>query len=187
MPASKPRDWAYPSSPPPSCESLEAPSPERPMSPAATCTGQLKPSLLRMVLNVEAGTEGWRARLMAAGRPRWTMPSFGRSSRSRRVPMVGVGGADNHESARCGPPAPRYFSSPGSRACYPRWAPGADRGQAILLEVTVKPNGARSGRNPRFCLNTPTIAAYPRIFGLIGDESRAAQSRLSCGIEADGE
>jgi hypothetical protein len=45
---------------------------------------------------------------------------------------------------------------------------------------------AQSGRNPHFCLNTPTIAAYPRISGSVGDESRAAQSHLSCGIQEDG-
>jgi hypothetical protein len=49
------------------------------------------------------------------------------------------------------------------------------------------PEAARSARNPRFCQNTPTIATYPRISASDTAESRAAESRLPCGIQAEAE
>ena len=48
--------------------------------------------------------------------------------------------------------------------------------------LSFKPNLARSGRNLRFCLNTPTIAAYPRISGSVGGnrERRKAPCHAGC-------
>lgn len=42
--------------------------------------------------------------------------------------------------------------------------------------------GPCSGRKPNFCLNSPTIAAYPRRSSSEDDDRRWVQSRLPCGI-----
>jgi hypothetical protein len=93
----------------------------------------------------QAGLVRAGAHLMAVGRPRWTTwwttLLSGRWNGSRRVPMVGVGGADDHKSARCGAPHLLVARQPRSRgqATRARLTPGAGRGREYWFEMVVKP------------------------------------------------
>jgi hypothetical protein len=53
--------------------------------------------------------------------------------------------------------------------------------------MELEPIMARSGRNLYFCLNTPTITAYPRISGSIDGESQAAQAACHAEFGRDSE